>query len=82
MGSHGLIRLLLVSSALAGSGWILHASAPVDRPDINALISQVGERVAAYYQRAQRLQRVPALSHGDPCQGSVNQFMHLPVTRS
>ena len=31
------------------------ASAPVDRPDVGALIAQVGERVAVYYQRAQRL---------------------------
>lgn len=55
MELHGFIRVLLVSSALAGSGWILPAGGPVDRPDINALIAQVGERVAAYYQRAQRL---------------------------
>jgi hypothetical protein len=31
------------------------AGAPVDRPDVGALIAQVGERVAVYYQRAQRL---------------------------
>jgi hypothetical protein len=41
-------RLLLVSSALAGSGWILPASAPVDQSDIEALIARVGERVTAY----------------------------------
>ena len=55
MGSHGFIRLLLVSLALAGSGWMLPAARAVDRPDLNTLIAQVGDRVAAYYQRAQRL---------------------------
>lgn len=55
MEPHGFIRVLLVSSALAGSGWMLPASGPLDRPDINGLVAQVGERVAAYYQRAQRL---------------------------
>lgn len=55
MRPHGLIRLLLVFSALAGAGWIVRAAGPVARPDINAVIAQVGERVAAYYQRAQRL---------------------------
>ena len=55
MGLHGQVRLLLVSSALAGSGWILPASAPVERPEIDALIAKVGLRVAAYYERAQRL---------------------------
>jgi hypothetical protein len=55
MGPHGFIRLLLISSALAGSGWMLPAAAPGDRRDIDALVAEVGGRVAAYYQRAQRL---------------------------
>lgn len=55
MGSHGFIRVLLVSSALAGSGWMQPASGLVDRQAVNAVMTQVGERVAAYYQRAQRL---------------------------
>ena len=55
MGPHALVRLLFVSSALAGSGWILSASAPVDRPDVDTLIAHVGQRVIEYYQRAQRL---------------------------
>jgi hypothetical protein len=55
MRQHGAFRLLLVSSALAGSNWILLASAPVDRPDVSGLIAHVGERLATYYQRAQRL---------------------------
>lgn len=49
------IRLLIVSSAIAGSGWLLPASAPVDQPGIEGLIARVGERVTAYYLRAQRL---------------------------
>ena len=55
MGPHGFVRLLLLSSAFAGSSWIVAARAPADGHDIDALVSQVGERVAAYYQRAQRL---------------------------
>lgn len=59
MGPYAALRILLVSSALAGTSWSLLASAPDDRPDqrpdVGALIAQVGERVAAYYQRAQRL---------------------------
>jgi hypothetical protein len=54
MGPHGALRLLLVSSAFVSS-WMQLASAPVDRPDAGGLIAQVGERVAVYYQRAQRL---------------------------
>jgi len=46
---------LLVSSALAGAGWMLPADGSVARPDLNELVAQVGARVAAYYQRAQRL---------------------------
>jgi hypothetical protein len=55
VGPPGALRILLVSSALVGSSGILLASAPIDRPDVGTLIAQVGERVAVYYQRAQRL---------------------------
>jgi hypothetical protein len=55
MGPHAFIRLLLVSSAFAGSSWILSARMAMDRPDIDVLVAQVAERVVAYYQRAQRL---------------------------
>jgi hypothetical protein len=55
MGPHGFIRLLLISSALAGSSWLVPAGAAIERRDIDALVAEVGERVAAYYQRAQRL---------------------------
>jgi hypothetical protein len=55
MGPHGSIRLLLLASAFAGSSWIVAARAPGDDRDVAALVAEVGERVAAYYQRAQRL---------------------------
>jgi hypothetical protein len=55
MGPHGFIRLLLITSALAGSGWILPVRPPMDRRDIDALVVQVGARVAAYYRRVERL---------------------------
>ena len=74
MGPHGFIRLLLIASALAGSSWMISARAPMDRPDIDALVAQVGERVVAYYQRAQRLvcterSTVVAIGHDWSAQG-------------
>jgi len=55
MRPRGSLRLVLVIAALAGSGWVGQASAPRDRPDVISLVSRVGERVAAYYSRAQQL---------------------------
>jgi hypothetical protein len=49
------IRLVLVTTALAGSGWIAHASGAPARPDVRALVAHIGERVTAYYHRAQQL---------------------------
>ena len=46
-------QLLLAAAALLQSGWIVGATA--EPPDAVALIARVGERVAAYYQRVQRL---------------------------
>ena len=46
--------LPLAAVALVVSGWMASAGATADLPDA-ALIARVGERVAAYYQRAQRL---------------------------
>ena len=51
----GSIRFVLVTATLAGSGWIVHASQVPSRPDVRALVAHVGERVAAYYHRAQQL---------------------------
>jgi hypothetical protein len=49
------IRFVLVATALAGSGWIARASDAPARPDARAIVARVGERVAAYYHRAQQL---------------------------
>jgi hypothetical protein len=51
----GLARLLLVAIAVAGSGWVVSARVTPDPQDVAALIARVGERVAAYYEHAQRL---------------------------
>lgn len=51
----GSIRFVLVSAALAASGWTGRASDGPARPEIGVLVSHVGERVAAYYHRAQQL---------------------------
>jgi hypothetical protein len=56
MRPYGRYRALIVASALVVYGWSARADAPQsDRADIGALIANVGERVAAYYQRAQQL---------------------------
>ncbi len=46
---------MLVIAAFAGSGWVLHAASATDRQDTAALVAHVADRVAAYYQRAQKL---------------------------
>ena len=46
--------LLLAAAALVQSGWMARASETAG-PSAAALIARVGERVAAYYQRVQRL---------------------------
>jgi hypothetical protein len=46
--------LLLAAVALVQSGWMAWAGA-TPGPSDAALIARVGERVAAYYQRVQRL---------------------------
>jgi hypothetical protein len=51
----GSIRLVLVTAALAGSGWIARASDVQALPDVRTLVARAGERVAAYYKRAQQL---------------------------
>jgi len=47
--------MLLCCTAAATVAWIGPAAAARDQPDVGAVVSRVGERVAAYYQRAQRL---------------------------
>lgn len=48
-------RLLVATIVLAGSGWAAPARPLHGHEDIAALIEHVGERVAALYERAQRL---------------------------
>ena len=47
-------RTLLCTAAFAASGWIVPTGAAPDRPDVDALVARIGERVVAYYQRVQR----------------------------
>src|SRR3954468_15899281 len=49
------LRRLLIGTAVAASGWTVVAMATPDRADIDAIVAHVGERVGAYYQRAQQL---------------------------
>src|SRR5580765_1652040 len=49
------IRFVVVVAALAGSGWIARASDAPARPDVRLIVARAGERVAAYYHRAQQL---------------------------
>jgi hypothetical protein len=53
MRSHGLLRLVLVTAVLVCCGSIGRTSG-ADH-DIGALVANVGERIAAYYHRAQQL---------------------------
>ena len=55
MRPHGSLRFAFVMAAVPASAWIVHARGTADRPEINALVAHVGERVAAYYHRAQQL---------------------------
>ena len=49
------LRFVTITAALVASGWIAEARATTERPDVAALIAQVGERVMAYYRRAQQI---------------------------
>ena len=55
MRPYGPFRFLLVTAALVTGVCRLHAGGAQDQPDLAALVARVGERVAAYYDRAQRL---------------------------
>ncbi len=46
---------MLVIVAAAGCGFRIAASTDPVRPDIDELVARVGERIVAYYQRAQQL---------------------------
>ena len=51
MGRHGRARLVVIASVAVCAGWI--SAAPQAPPDIEALMTSVGDRVAEYYRRAQ-----------------------------
>lgn len=55
MRLHGRPRLVLVFVAIAASGFGGRASSGPVRADIAELVARVGDRVAAYYKRAQQL---------------------------
>jgi hypothetical protein len=55
MRLRGCLRLVLVIVAAAGCGFRIAASTDPVRPDIDELVARVGERIVAYYQRAQQL---------------------------
>ena len=45
----------LILSALVAGGWTLESRAADDLPDPLSVVAHVAERLAAYYDRAQRL---------------------------
>ena len=49
------IRFVLVTAALAGSVWTGRADDVAAQRDVRAIVAHAGERVAAYYRRAQQL---------------------------
>ena len=55
MRSRGPSRSLLVTAVALVAASTVRTGAVDDRRDVGALLAQVGERVAAYYQQAQRL---------------------------
>ena len=54
MGRHGRARLVIIASLAVCAGWI-SAAPPQPPQDIEALVRHVGERVADYCRRAQRV---------------------------
>ncbi len=54
MRPHGRL-LVLFAAALGGFGLASRASDRPQTPDVHALVERVGQRVAAYYRRAQQL---------------------------
>jgi hypothetical protein len=56
MESYRSLRFVLVAAALTGSGWAVTTAADsVPRLSADDVVRSVGERVAAYYRRAQQL---------------------------
>jgi len=55
MRPRALLAFVIVAAAFAAFGRTGRASSAIASQDINALVAHVGERVAAYYTRAQQL---------------------------
>jgi hypothetical protein len=55
MRARASFRCLLVTATLVASASTIHTGAAQDQRDVGALLAHVSERVAAYYQHAQRL---------------------------
>src|SRR4051812_15912826 len=53
MACHGRARLAVAASAVVCAAWV--SAAPQGRPDVDGLVAHVGERIAQYYRRAQRV---------------------------
>ena len=80
------VSLLLAAAALVQTGWLARAGATAGPPDA-ALIARVGERVAAYYQRVQRLicterSTVVPIGSADSVQGSPVRWTQSCASRS
>ena len=50
-GRHGRVRLVVIGSVAVCAGWV--SASPQSPPDIEALMTRVGARIADYYHRAQ-----------------------------
>jgi hypothetical protein len=48
-------RLVIVAAMSVCAGWVSVSATPQARPDLEALLTHIGERVASYYRQAQRV---------------------------
>jgi hypothetical protein len=49
-----LTPVLLAATAIAATGWVARGSA-LPPPDVGEVVARIGDRLAAYYERAQRI---------------------------
>jgi hypothetical protein len=52
---HGLSRLVVTATVALCAGWASISAAPQPPPDIEALMTRIGERVTGYYRQAHRV---------------------------
>jgi hypothetical protein len=52
---HGRPRLVVIGTVAVCAYWVSVSAAPQAQPDIEALMTRIGERVAGYYRQAQRV---------------------------